>query len=97
MLVRRAEILSPLHGYAVSSLRRLRIERLFTLLFDPPGLYSRWVSLVNTYSVHGKPSHDARILAAALENGLTKILTFNVDDFKRFSAAGITTLDPRAL
>lgn len=76
---------------------RLRIETLFMLLNDPPGLYTRWVSLVNSFSVHGKPTHDARIAAAAIEHGITKILTFNVDDFQRFSSAGITAISPRTL
>lgn len=73
---------------------RLRLETLFELLPDPPGLYARWVSLVNQFSVSGKPTHDARIAAAMLEHGITHVLTFNGADFQRFSALGIIIIDP---
>jgi predicted nucleic acid-binding protein len=73
---------------------RLRLEALFNLRPDTPGLYARWVGLVNGFSVSGKPSHDARIAAAMLEHGLTHLLTFNGADFRRFAPLGIVVVDP---
>lgn len=73
---------------------RLRLEILFTLLPDPPDLYAYWIKIVNQYGVSGKPTHDARIVAAMLAHGLTHILTFNGRDFRRFAPEGIIVVDP---
>lgn len=73
---------------------RLRLEALFTLLPDPTGLYTRWVQIVNRFGVSGKPTHDARIVAAMLAHGLTHILTFNVRDFQRYAPIGIVAVAP---
>jgi predicted nucleic acid-binding protein len=73
---------------------RALLEAAFILLPDPPGLYTRWVELVNTYGISGKPTHDARIVAAMMELGITHILTFNVTDFARF-APRIIAVHPR--
>jgi len=43
----------------------------------------------------GKPSHDARLVAAMLAHGVTHILTFNDTDFRRY--AGITPVVPAAI
>ena len=40
--------------------------------------------LVKKYNVKGVNFHDTRIVAAMLVHGITHILTFNVEDFKRF-------------
>lgn len=73
---------------------RLRLETLFTLLPDPPDLSARWVQVVNQFGVSGKPTHDARIVAAMLAHGMTHILTFNVRDFQRYASLGIVAVDP---
>lgn len=73
---------------------RRRLESIFTLLPTPPGLYQRWAWLVNQNGVSGKPTHDARIVAAMLEHSLTHILTFNVRDFQRYAPLGIVAVDP---
>lgn len=44
-------------------------------------------------SVSGANVHDARLVAAMNVNGLTSIVTFNVDDFQRYP--GIRVLHPR--
>jgi predicted nucleic acid-binding protein len=69
-----------------------RLKRFFILRRDTPAIYTRWESLVIQYQVTGKPSHDARLVAAMMVHKLTHILTFNIADFKRFS--GITAVDP---
>lgn len=42
------------------------------------------VELGARYSVSGKKIHDANIVAVMLANDINRLLTFNVDDFKRF-------------
>ncbi len=45
------------------------------------------------YQVSGKNAHDARLVAAMMVHGISRILTFNVGDFMRY--AGIAVLDPQ--
>lgn len=63
----------------------------FQVLADSPGLFPEWRSLVRAHAVSGKPTHDARLVAAMKVHGLTHLLTFNVADFTRYP---ITVLDP---
>lgn len=53
-------------------------------LVDDQGVFPFWHNLVATYDVKGKPSHDARLVAAMERHGLTEIMTFNKADFARF-------------
>lgn len=55
-------------------------------------IYKEWRRLVTQYAVLGKNSHDARLAAAVGAHGITCIVTFNKDHFKRFTT--ITTLLP---
>jgi hypothetical protein len=43
-------------------------------------------------AVVGKNGHDARLVAAMMVHGLTHLLTFNVQDFRRYP--GITAVTP---
>ena len=61
-----------------------RLETLFIILPDSPAIYPQWRTLVKQYNVKGVNVHDTRIVAAMLVHGITHILTFNVEDFKRF-------------
>jgi len=70
------------------------LKRLFGLLPELP-LQDAWELLVTKHAVLGKNTHDARLVAAMLVHQVDSILTFNVQDFNRYS--GITVLDPRAL
>ncbi|HKP12294.1 MAG TPA: type II toxin-antitoxin system VapC family toxin [Blastocatellia bacterium] len=69
-----------------------RIKRFFTVLPDSPAILTEWEGLVIQYRVIGKQAHDARIVAAMKAHGVTHLLTFNTDDFKRY--AEITTVHP---
>jgi predicted nucleic acid-binding protein len=69
------------------------LERLFPLVPDSPAVYIEWKRLVATASVSGVKVHDARLAAIMVVNGLTHVLTFNTNDFKRFP--GITAVDPQ--
>lgn len=71
-----------------------RFQLLFEWLPDPSDLFSRWLDLVSTHAVSGRPSHDARLAAAVLAHDLDALLTLNAPDFKRF---GLTVLTPADL
>ncbi len=61
-----------------------RLETLFILLPDSPAIYPQWRTLVKQYNVKGVNVHDTRIVAAMLVHEISHLLTFNVEDFKRF-------------
>jgi predicted nucleic acid-binding protein len=68
------------------------IERNLMLLPDNAAIHRQWRQLVVKYRVSGVQVHDTRLVAAMLEHGVTKLLTFNTDDFKRFGE--ITVVHP---
>ncbi|MBL8295535.1 MAG: type II toxin-antitoxin system VapC family toxin [Bryobacterales bacterium] len=80
--------LSPQQANRVTA----RIEKLLILLRDTPAVYDEWRRLVAVHSASGKASHDARLVAAMNVHGIDHVLTFNVDDFKRYT--GINVLHP---
>ncbi|MDG2991341.1 type II toxin-antitoxin system VapC family toxin [Candidatus Synechococcus calcipolaris G9] len=67
----------------------------FPSLEESPQLFPTWLNLVTTHRVMGKRTHDARIIAAILANGITHLLTFNPSDFAGMS--GITIIHPQDL
>jgi predicted nucleic acid-binding protein len=67
-------------------------RRLFTLLPETASVFQEWARLVTTHQVSGKSTHDAHIVAAMNVHGITGILTFNVQDFTRYSE--ITAVHP---
>ncbi|HJQ70905.1 MAG TPA: PIN domain-containing protein [Blastocatellia bacterium] len=72
-----------------------KIEKLFLLIPDTPAIYGEWKRLVFAHSVSGRQVHDARIAVAMNVQGITHLLTFNKDDFKRFT--GIVAVSPLEL
>jgi predicted nucleic acid-binding protein len=72
-----------------------RFEAVFRLADEPPGLFRRWRQLVEDHAVKGKQAHDARLVAVMIESDLDHILTFNVDDFRRYT--DITAVSPSDL
>jgi predicted nucleic acid-binding protein len=69
-----------------------KVESLLTVLQDSPAIYQEWRRLVVAHAVSGKQVHDTRIIAAMNVHKVANLLTFNVDDFKRFSV--VTVIDP---
>ena len=61
-----------------------RMRKSYELRRDTPEVYDRWLDLVLTHNVRGKPAHDARLVAAAQVHGVRRLLTFNVRDFARY-------------
>ena len=73
----------------------LKIEATYRLLPEGPRVYTVWKSLASKYSVSGTKVHDTRLVASALVHSVTKILTFNTADFRRYSE--IEVLDPKSI
>lgn len=67
----------------------------FPFLEESPQIFPNWLNLVTTNRVMGKRTHDARIIAAMLANGITHLLTFNPSDFAGISS--ITIIHPQNL
>lgn len=80
---------------AEAEFRLDRVERGFTILDDPPGLFHFWRRLVVAHGVKGKQVHDARLAALMKASGIAHILTLNGADFARYP--GVTALDPAAV
>ena len=68
---------------------------LFHLLRDERSIFAKWLELVTSVGVSGRPSHDARLVAAMLRHDVTHILSFNEADFRRFTE--VTAVNPTAL
>ena len=64
-------------------------KRIFTLLPDTPDIFPEWERLVDQHKVIGRQVHDARLVAAMKVHSVTHLLTFNTDDFKRFSEISV--------
>jgi len=59
-------------------------EREFDVLTEIDRVYDVWRQLIAAKSVSGKQVHDARLFAFMLVYGITHILTFNDQDFRRY-------------
>lgn len=71
------------------------LKKLFVILADSEAILTEWEGLVASHGVFGKQAHDAHLVAAMLVHGVTHILTFNTDDFKRYHE--ITVVDPQTI
>jgi predicted nucleic acid-binding protein len=71
-----------------------RLEAIYPVFRDTPDVFDWWRTLVVGVEAQGASVYDARLAAAMLAHGWTHILTFNVDDFKRFALWGIVPVHP---
>lgn len=69
-----------------------RLEDILSVLPDTSAIYPEWRRLMRNYNVTGVNVHDTRLVAIMLIYSVTHILTFNTDDFRRFSE--ITVVHP---
>ena len=67
------------------------LRRRFPVLPEPDETLDIWLDLVTRYGVSGKTTHDARLVATMLANGVTRILTFNGTHFARFAEITVET------
>lgn len=66
----------------------------FEYLPDIAAIFEEWQMLVYKYGVSGVKVHDTRLAALMKVYELDGILTFNTQDFQRFTAEGITLIEP---
>lgn len=71
----------------------IAFKMLFTILEDTPLILPAWEKLVTAQAISGKDAHDARLVAAMGIHGVSGLLTFNKQDFQRFSAISLITPD----
>lgn len=69
-------------------------QRRFNLLPDRDDLPARWHELVKTLGIKGFRCHDARLAAAMQCYGITRLLSFNAQDFKDLP---VTIIDPATI
>jgi predicted nucleic acid-binding protein len=68
------------------------LKRVFVLREETRAFFPEWEKLMNLHAVVGKNAHDTRLVAAMVVHGITHLLTFNKQDFQRFT--NITVLSP---
>lgn len=59
----------------------------FNVAEDGPKILERLLALLAAVPTAGRQVHDANIVATMLAHGVTKLLTFNAGDFRRFVPA----------
>lgn len=69
------------------ALQRIRFfAQRFWIAEHGPNVRTRLLALLATYPIAGRQIHHANIIATMLANGISRLLTFNVADFPRFSS-----------
>jgi predicted nucleic acid-binding protein len=61
-----------------------RILSVHRLLKETVDLFDEWKDIVTRYGVSGRQVWDARLAAVMRLHGVRHLLTFNVEDFRRF-------------
>jgi predicted nucleic acid-binding protein len=72
-----------------------RFQTILRILPDTPEIFPAWRTLVLQYQVSGIKVHDAPIVAAMSVHQVPTILTFDVEDFRRYE--NITVVHPNPL
>jgi predicted nucleic acid-binding protein len=60
------------------------IKRVFQVADETAAVRDKLIQLIKEYPTQGKQIHDANLVATMLAYGIDTLLTFNIDDFKRF-------------
>lgn len=72
-----------------TDIRAQIIERYLTFLPDDAAVHTEWRRIVVDYRVFGVKVHDARLVAAMCVHGVSDIITFNADDFTRYTGIAV--------
>jgi predicted nucleic acid-binding protein len=88
--IRRLKHDGALLCYAAENV--FRLIRFIRRLVETPQVYLEWMHLVRAHEVRRKSAHDARLVAIMKVHQVENLLTFNTDDFTRFSH--LTVLNP---
>jgi predicted nucleic acid-binding protein len=76
---------------AVAAVEKFLAMPGLTLLQTPSTVVGRWMELVRRREVRGAKIFDLQLVATMLEAGITRIYTFNRDDFTPFSELEVLT------
>ena len=68
---------------AIADARRFRAT--FNVAEDRPDVLDRLLQLLAAHPGGGKQVHDANLVATMIAHGVTRLLTYNHIDFRRFS------------
>jgi predicted nucleic acid-binding protein len=71
------------------------LESILTIRPEIPDLFREWRTLVVAHGVSGAKVHDARLVAAMKVYGISRILTYNAQDFTRYNEVEI--IHPQAV
>ena len=84
-------------GFTTEEAQReiMRLEGFFRILVESSESYARWKALLIANRVSGVQVHDARLVAVMRTEGVSRIMTFNLADFRRF--AEIESIHPAEL
>jgi predicted nucleic acid-binding protein len=74
-------------GMSIDEVREeiVELEGFLSILEESIDVYAEWKRLVVAHGVSGVQVHDVRIVAAMNVYGIAELLTFNVQDFRRFT------------
>jgi predicted nucleic acid-binding protein len=89
ILLRSVEPLHPHHAVAVAAVYRLLAES------TPVYFNAEWKRIIVVHGVSGVKVHDARLVATMKTHGVRSLLTFDMDDFKRYT--GIDVMHPKVV
>lgn len=70
------------------------IHSLFRVADETYEVTAQLMALLRTYATRGKQIHDANIVATMLAFGIDTLLTFNLDDFRRFEDRILIVVPP---
>ena len=71
-------------SYARTNAYVEQFERYFDMFFETPAVYAEWRSLLGQHRMVGRQLFDARLAAAALVHSFDRVLTFDVEHFRRY-------------
>lgn len=66
---------------AIDQMRKYYRAKRLVKIYPGPTIIERMLALLEIHPVSGHDIHDLHLIATMLENGVTKIYTFNVKDF----------------
>ena len=78
-------------SFAEAATKVAGFKAFFTMHGDVPEVFAEWERTITKHSVVGKGAHDARFVATVLVHDIDCLLTFNLQDFRRYSEIKLLT------
>ncbi len=82
---------------AIDQMRKYYQAKRLVKIYSGPTIIERELALLESHPVSGADIHDLHLVATMLENGVTRIYTFNTKDFVPFSEIEVLTPPKPAL